>query len=234
MSRRATGWLMPDDATVRRVSGRFAPPGNLPVVSILPMFPLGSVLFPGTAVPLRIFEERYQRLLADVLAADGTFGTVLIERGHEVGGDDDRFGVGTVAHIEQHEAVGDGRHQILALGVHRIRIDEWLDDAPYPRARVTLWPDDPDDDPTATRARYRSATTRLRRFLGLAAELGHRVPDATFDVPSDPSIGSHRLCALAPVGSLDRQRLLEEPDAARRLQHLETLIDDQLALIPID
>ncbi len=198
------------------------------------MFPLGSVLFPGTAVPLRIFEPRSRAALADVLAGDGTFGTVLIERGHEVGGGDERFDVGCVAHVERHTEIANDRHEILALGVHRIRVERWLDDDPYPRAEVRLWADEADTDPATTRELYATCTTRLRRFLGLAAELGHRVPDATFDIPSDPSIGSHRLCALAPVGAFDRQRLLAEPDARRRLELLAELIDDQLALIPID
>src|SRR5699024_6259847 len=120
------------------------------------------------------------------------------------------------------------------LGMRRIRVDRWLHDDPYPRAEITVW-DDPDPvDPARTRERYASCTARLRRFLALASELGHPVPDATFDVPSDPSMGSHRLCALAPAGAFDRQRLLECPDAASRLALLETLIDEQLALIPID
>lgn len=195
------------------------------------MFPLGSVLFPGTAVPLRIFETRYQRLLADCLAADGTFGIVLIERGSEVGGGDSRFGVGTLAHIEEHRQVGDDRHEILALGMQRIRIDRWLDDDPYPRARISVWRDADPIDPEATRDRYESCTARLRRFLGLAAEHGHRVPPATFEVPRDPWIGSHRLCALAPVGSFDRQRLLEKPDADARLELLGSLLDEHLAMI---
>ncbi len=60
----------------------------------LPMFPLGTVVFPYTAVPLRVFEPRYQHLLDDVLGGDRSFGSVLIERGSEVGGGDARFEVG--------------------------------------------------------------------------------------------------------------------------------------------
>ena len=57
----------------------------------VPMFPLGSVLFPHALLPLRIFEPRYQALLDSCLAGDGRFGVVLIERGFEVGGGEDRF-----------------------------------------------------------------------------------------------------------------------------------------------
>ena len=65
------------------------------------MFPLGTVLLPFAHLPLHIFEPRYRALVKDCLAGDGEFGVVLIERGHEVGGGDVRFGVGTVARIVQ-------------------------------------------------------------------------------------------------------------------------------------
>src|SRR5665213_2195919 len=59
--------------------------------SIMPMFPLSSVLFPGAALPLRIFEDRYRHLVADVMTGDRAFGVVLIARGSEVGGGDARL-----------------------------------------------------------------------------------------------------------------------------------------------
>ena len=65
----------------------------------LPMFPLGTVLFPSVFLPLHVFEPRYQELTRDCLAGDNEFGVVLIERGSEVGGGDARFDVGTVARI---------------------------------------------------------------------------------------------------------------------------------------
>ena len=56
----------------------------------LPMFPLGMVVFPGSNFQLRVFEERYQRLVQDALTNNSHFGTCLIEKGHEVGGGDVR------------------------------------------------------------------------------------------------------------------------------------------------
>ena len=50
----------------------------------LPMFPLGSVLFPYTPLPLRVFEPRYLTMIGHLLDDDDPqFGVVLIERGHE-------------------------------------------------------------------------------------------------------------------------------------------------------
>ncbi len=192
------------------------------------MFPLGTVLLPGTAVPLRIFEPRYRQLLSGCLAADSTFGVVLIERGSEVGGGDERFGVGTLAHIEAHRDLGNGTHAIVALGRHRIRVTSWLVDDPYPTAETSPWPDEP-DEPGADVARlYEQCTGNLRRLLGRAAEAGGSVAPATFDAPDDGATGSHLLSALVPVGSLDRQHLLEAPGTYARLELLGSLIDERL------
>jgi Lon protease-like protein len=64
------------------------------------MFPLGAVLFPYMPLRLRVFEERYLIMLAQLLRSeDARFGVVLIERGREIGGGEQRFGVGTIAEI---------------------------------------------------------------------------------------------------------------------------------------
>jgi hypothetical protein len=63
----------------------------------LGMFPLSTVLFPHAQIPLHVFEPRYRALTKDALAGDSRFGIVLIERGSEVGGGDQRMAVGTSA-----------------------------------------------------------------------------------------------------------------------------------------
>ena len=65
----------------------------------LGMFPLSTVLFPQAGLPLHVFEERYRTLMAECLDGDGEFGVVLIARGSEVGGGDQRVDIGTVARI---------------------------------------------------------------------------------------------------------------------------------------
>ena len=58
-------------------------------MTLLPMFPLGSVLFPAMPLALRVFEERYLKLMGAILEDEPSeFGVVLIERGSEVGGGD--------------------------------------------------------------------------------------------------------------------------------------------------
>ena len=104
----------------------------------LPMFPLGTVLFPHAALPLHIFEERYRALVETCLRGDGRFGVVLIERGYEVGGGDARFGVGTIARIVEAARTPDGRYLLATVGTDRFRIKKWLDDDPFPRAEIDV------------------------------------------------------------------------------------------------
>ncbi|MEX0757792.1 MAG: LON peptidase substrate-binding domain-containing protein, partial [Acidimicrobiia bacterium] len=98
----------------------------------LRMFPLGTVIFPYSGVPLRVFEPRYQALLDDVLSEECSFGSVLIERGFEVGGGDVRSPIGTRLRVLAHQDLSDGHRAIVVAGVERIRVLEWLEDAPHP------------------------------------------------------------------------------------------------------
>jgi hypothetical protein len=181
------------------------------------MFPLGSVLAPGGVLPLHVFEPRYRALMADCLDGDGRFGVVLIERGSEVGGGDHRADVGTMATVEQYERFDDGRFAVVAVGRDRFRVAEWLDDAPYPRAVVDAWHDlplDPGDEVLLTEAAH-----AVERFRPAGDPLPERSPE--------PSLASHQLTALAPLGPYDHYRLLCEPGPAARLRELMNLLDDR-------
>ena len=107
----------------------------------LPMFPLGSVLFPHALLPLHVFEPRYRVLMFDLQRQEPEFGVVLIERGVEVGGGDERYPVGTVARILEASETPDGRWAVLAQGTRRITVASWLADDPYPRAEAWDRPD---------------------------------------------------------------------------------------------
>jgi len=197
-------------------------------MAVLPMFPLGSVLVPGMALPLHVFEERYRQLVADCLAGEGEFGVVLIERGSEVGGGDVRSMVGTVARIIEAVTFPDGRWAIGAVGDRRVKIEGWLPDEPYPRAEVTDWPDVGGAEVSSDR--MGAVLTRLRRSLAVHAELGDAVADATFELSDDPALACFQIVAVAPVGTSDQQRLLTVPTAASRLDLLEAMLleDDEV------
>lgn len=188
------------------------------------MFPLGSVLFPSLVLPLHIFEPRYRALIKDVLAGDREFGVCLIERGWEVGGDDVRLGVGTVAHVQEAAELPDGRWAAVTVGTRRISVDAWLPDDPYPQADVSDHPDPaPDDDQTAA---LPGVVQLLRSALAKATELGDSSTPATVEISEDPVLASHQVAALAPISTLDQYALLAAPTVGLRLASLHDKLRD--------
>jgi Lon protease-like protein len=205
--------------------------------SLLPMFPLSAVLFPHASMPLHVFEERYRELTRVCLDGEGRFGVVLIERGSEVGGGDQRSDAGTRAVITRAAALPDGRWVLRVQGEARIAVADWLPDDPYPRALVTEWPTqaadaetgtDTDSDSEALAPVVADTEQRLRRARALLAEHGGApalAPDEIFD-PDDPETATWRLCAEAPVTAYDAQRLLVAEGTRARLGLLGRLMDD--------
>jgi Lon protease-like protein len=192
------------------------------------MFPLGTVLFPHGLLPLHVFEPRYRSMMEHCLADDSSFGVVLIERGNEVGGNDQRFDVGTLARILQAARLDDGRYVLVTAGEHRVRVLRWLPDEPYPRAEVEPLADRADAD---ARDRVADVTRMLQRSLALRTELGEPVAAAAVALADDPVRASFEACSLAGLGPLDAQRLLELDDAGRRLADLEAQLREDVAVL---
>jgi Lon protease-like protein len=197
----------------------------------MPMFPLGSVLVPGAVLPLHVFEPRYRALVSDCLeAAEHEFGVVLIERGPEVGGGDQRSMVGTVARMVQVAELDGGRFAVVSIGTRRIRILAWLPDDPYPLADVDDWPDD-ETGVDALGPQIEQLAARVRRAAALAAELGDSVAGPLGDMRGDHLVDSYHLVAGTPVGPADTFRLLCAPGPVQRLALLDEVLDDVEAML---
>ena len=189
------------------------------------MFPLGTVLMPGALMPLRVFEDRYQQLLDEVIEAAEPFGIVLIELGFEDVGGDQRFAIGTEAHLVGVGDLEDGHRGIVIRGGRRFRVAEWLADDPYPRAEVEFL-----DEPAGFMPDVDGAEAAIRQSHALMSELGHDLGLDEIEVPDDPVVASWLLASLCPVGPLDAQEILASEDASVRLQLIRELADDQSAL----
>ena len=195
----------------------------------LPMFPLGTVLFPSMLLPLRVFEPRYREMMRVCLDGDQRFGVVMIERGSEVGGGDVRTSVGCAASIVQAEESPDGRWMLLAVGTKRIRVEEWLPDDPFPRAVVESWCE-PALPPTLGEVVDRLTPT-FRTALALGSELDEWAVPLTMELDADPEVALYQMCAASPIGPHDRQQLLCAPEAASRAEQLGHLLEDAVAVM---
>jgi Lon protease-like protein len=184
----------------------------------LPLFPLGTVLFPGLMLPLHLFEERYRLLLRDLL--DGPeprrFGIVAIEFGHEVGaGAAKRLAeVGCVAELHGVTALEDGRFDIVTVGGSRFRRGAVDDTLPYLRAEAELLPDEPGPNPEPHAGLVKRLFALYRRRL---AATGAEITEPV-DLPDDPVKLSYLVAAALVLDFADKQRLLEAENATTRLR----------------
>jgi Lon protease-like protein len=187
--------------------------------SRLPIFPLQVVLFPGTPLPLHIFEPRYKRMLTDCLASDRRFG--ITPPSDERGGPEPGT-VGCVAEVRVNQELPDGRSNIVVLGGSRFVLSRLLEESlPYLVALVQTFDDDPSTDPSVED----TATLRglfIEYFAGL-----RQLNDAE---PEEPTLADEaRLLSFQVAGSLEcdpgvKQRLLAERSTERRVHSLIQLL----------
>ena len=212
----AAGGEMPGDAEGRIDGGA--------ELLRLPMFPLGTVLYPHAAIPLHVFEPRYRQMTQECLEGTREFGVVLIARGTEVGGGDERFAIGTVARIEAASPFPDGRYALVCEGTRRIVVEQWLPEAPYPNALVRDLPSI--GEPLLTEALVETERA-VRRARALLSELGEAPAiSGELGLAGDPEAAAWQLCAVAPLNPYDAQKLLEVNSPRERLTQLRTLCEE--------
>ena len=188
----------------------------------LSMFPLGSVLFPGSILPLRIFEARYLQLFSELAQKDSLFGTCLIEKGHEVGGQDSRFSYGTLCKITDLKELGMNQLAVQCLGVKRIKVRKWLPDNPYPVARIEELEDSENKDFYLKR----EIIEELERCYVLLVQMGAISPES-MDIQALEEVDLFAACALAPIGQLDKYNLLSAESENDRSSLLFTQITSE-------
>ncbi len=178
---------------------------------VMPMFPLSTVLLPAMPLSLRIFEERYLKLLGDLmLDANPEFGVVLIERGPEIGGGEKRLGIGTLAFVTDIGTL-DQFYGLESHGTQRFRVNAWLPDDPYPMADIDFIPDLVWNE-SLTPARVH-LETKVRNLLAFASEFGDLQYGPETEISDDPMDACWQLAGMLPVGGLDQVDLLQSQSA---------------------
>ena len=182
---------------------------------LLPLFPLNVVLFPGTPLPLHIFEPRYRQMTRECLEEKREFGVVLAQK-------EGIAAVGCSAEIvklvKEYE---DGRSDILTVGRRRFRVEEVLDDKPYYQGRVKF----------LSEAVVKEDPNAAERLLVLYAEVHRLVYEREGSaVPAEGSTLAYSVAAELPLDVEFKQELLElesEPERRRALaDRLEAWADE--------
>jgi Lon protease-like protein len=186
----------------------------------LPLFPLRTVLFPGMPLPLHIFEERYRLMIERVLAANASFGVVLIRSGEEVGEPAEPHPYGTTARIVSGQRLPDGRFRLLCRGEQRFRIERVIETRPYVIGEVVYLPEETGSAPPAL---IEDARTLWLEYMDLLIRSRGRrgnEPAEHLHVPEDTGALelSYLIAANLQVDHAIQQQLLEAETAGDRLR----------------
>ena len=199
----------------------------------MPLFPLGTVLYPGLVLPLHIFEERYRQLVRDLLAGPEPrcFGVVAIRKGRETGidGVDALHEIGCTATLRQVTPFDDGRFELVTVGTQRFRLLGLDQSQPYLQGQIDLLAEEAGDEAAAA-----LAVRAVQRAYGgyLAALATQRAARITLpELPDDPVLLSYLVAATMIVDLADRQVLLAEPDAAARLAAERAMLARETAML---
>jgi Lon protease-like protein len=207
----------------------------------IPLFPLGSPLFPGMVQQLHIFEPRYRALVADLLegaesGSPAVFGVVAIREGFEVGEDGAKAltDVGCLAEVRGVATLPDGRFELVIVGFQRFMLGEVLEGVtPYLQAQVEWIPELRGEEADLLADQVRGAFASYRDDL---ARNGGE--DGQDNLPDDATLLSYAIGAAAVLPPEDRQRVLAARTTTERLRLLLALLRrergmlDQLHAVP--
>ena len=202
------------------------------MTEMLPLFPLGTVLYPGLPLPLHIFEPRYRQLVRDLLDGPqpGRFGVIAIRKGRETGVDgvSALYEIGctaTLRRVAEHE---DGRYDLVTAGTERFRLASLDDSLPYLRGEVEFLPEPAGDEAAAALA-VQAVQSAFRDYLGALSERGAEI--TVPELPGEPVLLSYLVAATIVLDLPDRQGLLAVPDALRRLEAERALLLREAAML---
>lgn len=196
----------------------------LPEYVDIPIFPLPNVtFFPQTLLPLHVFEPRYRKMTANVLAGDRLLGVSLLKEGWQK----DYFGrppickTFGVGKVVDHEQLSDGRYNIIIEGLFRVRLIQEYPTKQYRTARAQVIQDPPIDGCRAQVSmimkEVQALTTRIARLLPAMRE----TIQSAWGTHPHPLIVANQIASALVLDAYDRQSILEQDDPLRRLHLLQ-------------
>jgi uncharacterized protein len=200
---------------------------------MLPLFPLGAVLYPGMVLPLHIFEERYRQLVRDLLERPQPrqFGVIAIRKGRETGidGVHSLYRTGCTAAVRRVDRFEDGRFNLVTVGARRFRLLALDDSRPYLQGEIELLDDDAVDQAAAA-PWVRAVQAAFLAYLDALTKQGVATVRID-DLPAEPVLLSFVVAAAMVIDLPERQSLLDEPDTVRRLNAERSLLAQETAVL---
>jgi len=188
------------------------------MTTTVPIFPLNTVLYPGSLLPLRIFEQRYLEMTRDCLRDSTPFGVCKIKEGVEVGKPALPEALGCTALIAEWEMPHLGVFHLKARGQHRFRIrDQTTQPSGLILAEIDLLEEVPGSANEKSLALCRRVLEQIVGRLGAEYVFAPLAYD-------DPRWVSYRLAEVLPLALEEKQALLETRDDHERLARLYGLL----------
>jgi hypothetical protein len=200
---------------------------------IIPIFPLpATVFYPGTPLPLHIFEPRYRQMTCDALEGKREIGMVLLKPDWEAAYFDrpEIFSVGCVGSIEKETCYPDGKYDFTLVGLRRFRILKELEGKPYRQAEIDLLEEKNEqkiaETPNAVRE---SLIKKYQSFTCLIPENNASQPD--WNLGDQLSRFVDRFAYRLDLSLEQKQTFLEEQDVLRRAQFLHAFLQMKIDLV---
>jgi Lon protease-like protein len=182
----------------------------------VPLFPLGTVLFPGGLLPLKVFEQRYVDMTKACLRDSAPFGVCLIREGQEIGQPATPQSTGCLATIEQWDVPHPNLFALLARGGERFRVlDTTVNSSGLIIGKIEMLPE------AGTDTEMDEACEEVLR-LAIKRAGADSVPGPI--QLDDPLWVSYRLAEILPITPQEKQALLEITDTGARLAKLRELL----------
>jgi ATP-dependent Lon protease len=200
----------------------------------LPILPLrGLVIYPQTAIPLTVGQSRSIKLVDDIINGDRLVGLVASpDPDMEKPGPDDIYRVGTLAAIHRLFRAPDGTIRLLVQGISRIQIDEFVDEEPYLRARVSDLPEIVEEESLGIEAMMRNITDQFTRLADLVPNIPDELVGSTLDT-DDPLQLAYAISTYIRIDVEKAQQLLEEDSAESKLYMLTELLNKELDVLEL-
>ncbi|UCE49713.1 MAG: LON peptidase substrate-binding domain-containing protein, partial [Phycisphaerales bacterium] len=222
------------DPYLHEQDGRFGENGSdfkLPsVIGILPI--RNAVAYPGTVTPLAVGRKRSKALLADIEPNESIIG-LLTQRNTETETPNfrDLYSIGTAASVLKVIKLPQGTMHVLVHGIARFNVIEKVATRPYLKARIRQL-----NVKMRMTKRIRALIVSVRQAANRVIELSPNVPDdasVLLENIEDPSALADFLAANLSLDIAKKQQLLEELDAAKRLEQISIVLAHQLEVLEL-
>lgn len=199
----------------------------------LPILPLrGVVVYPLTAIPLTVGQERSLKLVDDISGSGQMVGLVTsLDEELDVPGPDEVHRVGTLATIHRLFRLPDGNIRLLVQGVSRIQIDEFVSEEPYLKATITPHPEEVEKT-LEIEALMRTVSDQFSRLADLVPNIPNELASSTVNT-DDPLQLAYTVSTYVRIDVEEAQSLLEMHDVKEKLLRLTEILSKEVEVLEL-